>query len=157
MPISDSTADARKIRRSAFAAWREPFAIVAAPLVAKRIARRRSPAPLTEALIAEPHLAYDRIRAGEILGLARELPNVVATFNDIASTRSACLSGLGWALLPAYTVRDEVRRRELVALDADMGSAERFGVFWLRSRPAVASAVRHALRWLGEVSLSLEA
>lgn len=127
----------------------EPLAVVASPRWIGRRNRKKLDLPTL------PHLAFSRIDAGAILGLDHALYCVVAHFNDIASTRAACVSGFGWALLPAYSVREEVEAGRLIAIHTSVGRPERFGVYWLRGRSDLDPTARSALQWLEGISLSL--
>ena len=121
----------------------EAFVIVAAPAFLKRH-RVRAP----NAFIALPHLQYQRASASRLLQLSYDVPNIFASFNDIAGIRAAAVAGLGWAVLPAYAVRDEIRDRRLRALPGWTIRNERFGVWWMRDRADLTSWVARASAWL---------
>ena len=60
--------------------------------------------------------------------------NIVAYFNDIASARSACVAGAGWALLPRYAVKEELKTKKLIEVIPAKKGASKYGVWWLRTR-----------------------
>lgn len=126
----------------------EPFSVVAAPSFVNRhkVTQAREVLPLA-------NLQYQRATATGLLGLADDVPNVRATFNDIASAREACCAGLGWAVLPTYSVRRELDAGLLVALPGYEVSEEHFGVWWLRERPALEPWVDCCVQWLSSVTL----
>jgi DNA-binding transcriptional LysR family regulator len=74
-------------------------------------------------------------------------------FNDIASTREAAVARLGWAILPSYAVAREIRGRALVAVEGWKIAPERFGVWWLATRPGIQPWVRRAEEWLRRQNL----
>ena len=127
---------------------RESFAVVAAP---RWLSRHR--VRVAKDLLELPHLHYTRAPAAGLLGLARDLTNVVATFNDIAALRAACVAGLGWAVLPSYTVALERRAGDLKAVPGARIESEQFGVFWLRSRSSLDAWAERAAAWLEKQSL----
>ena len=127
---------------------RESFAVVAAP---RWLSRHR--VRVTKDLLGLPHLHYTRAPAAGLLGLAGDLTNVVASFNDIAALRAACVAGLGWAVLPSYTVALERRAGDLKAVVGTRIESEQFGVFWLRSRMSLDGWAERAATWLEKQSL----
>lgn len=81
-----------------------------------------------------PHLLCDRLSPDKIMNKADNQLNVLASFNDIATTRKACESGAGWALLPLYAVRIELESGTLEQITATGGGESNYGVWWLRGR-----------------------
>jgi len=126
----------------------EPFSVVAAPGFVERhgVEAARELIPLS-------NLQYQRATATALLGLPDEVPKVRATFNDIASVREACIAGLGWAVLPTYSVRRELDGGMLRSLPGYDVPEEHFGVWWLRERPALEMWVDRCVKWLGGVTL----
>ena len=127
----------------------EAFAVVAA---ASLLRRRRI--ATTSDLLALPHLRYQRAAAPRLLQLSHEVPNIVATFNDIAAIREACVSGLGWAVLPLYAVRRELQSRALTQLPLWKIRNERFGVWWMSGRTDLEPWIERASRWLESQTLA---
>jgi DNA-binding transcriptional LysR family regulator len=126
----------------------EPFVVLAAPAFLKRHRVRRA-----NGLLPLPHLLYSRAPAARLLSVPDELPNVVASFNDIANVREACVAEIGWAVLPKYSVRRELDAGLLAALPGWKLRSERFGVWWLRERADLDAWVARAVAWLGAQSL----
>jgi len=127
----------------------EPFVVVASSQLI------RSKKLSIEELVDLPHLKFSRILSSEALTLGFEVSNIFGEFNDIAAVRSACLLGLGWAILPAYTVRDEVKSKQLQVIDIDKIKLQKqfYSVWWLRERKSVLPAVEAATKWLHRQSL----
>jgi DNA-binding transcriptional LysR family regulator len=126
----------------------ESFSVVAAP----SLVSRHGVAKIKD-LIELPHLHYTRAPASKLLGLSVDLPNLVASFNDIGALRAACCAGLGWAVLPTYTVTAELNLRQLKAISGSRIAPEQFGVFWSRSRPSLDAWAERAISWLAKQSL----
>ncbi|MGQ0507075.1 MAG: LysR family transcriptional regulator [Myxococcaceae bacterium] len=127
---------------------REPLCVVASP---KLLKHHRVRAP--EDLLASPHLHYARLPAVRVLKLEHELPEVVAIFSDIASARAACVTGLGWAVLPTYTVRDELSAGVLQAIEWRGVEHELFGVLWVRGSALGETWGPRGASWLGRQRL----
>ena len=122
----------------------EPLLAVASPRLIKKHVLK-SAADLTGA----PHVRYSRIHAGLKLKLTHELSQTVCTFDTIATTRSAAIQSLGWALLPAYSIRDEIRDQRLKVIPTPGLSAEVYGVWWLRGNSRIENHwSQRAIRWL---------
>ena len=77
-------------------------------------------------------------------------------FNDWAGVRSASIAGLGWALMPRYTVELEILAGELIEIKPPKGRTiepEHYGVWWLRERTGLEPWVRRAVEWLKQQKL----
>lgn len=100
-------------------------------------------------LLKLPCLRYQRMPPEQYFELDRELAPPSAEFNTIASTRAAAEAGLGWALLPLYSVGWEVSAKKLALLRLEqMPRLEKYGVWWLRGNHSTAQWVDHAMTWL---------
>ena len=106
-------------------------------------------------LLATPHIQYKRTVTPRVLQLCYEVPHVRAAFNDIAAIREACVAGLGWAVLPAYTVRAEIERSQLKTVPGWKIADEQFGVWWLRGRTSLEPWVERAVKWLKNQPLGI--
>ncbi|MDA8792101.1 LysR family transcriptional regulator [Bacteriovoracaceae bacterium] len=60
--------------------------------------------------------------------------NVIASFNDIATTREVCLHSVGWALLPQYSVQKELKEEKLIKIKSHQWETTKYGVWWSRER-----------------------
>ncbi|MGZ5280021.1 MAG: LysR family transcriptional regulator [Pseudobdellovibrionaceae bacterium] len=100
-----------------------------------------------------PHLLCDRLPPDRILLKSDNKLNVSASFNDIATTRSACETGLGWALLPTYAVKDELENGSLVKIQALDGGESIYGVWWLRGRKQMEPMALRLHAWLKKIDL----
>jgi DNA-binding transcriptional LysR family regulator len=127
---------------------KEPLSLVASPEFFNR-----QKIKFASELIRAPHIRYGRINASLKLGFNQELSNIAYTFDTIASARAAAVAGLGWAILPAYSVRDEVGARRLrVLVDVPMNQ-EMYGVWWLRSNRSIERWIKAASQWLEKQEL----
>lgn len=130
-------------------AVKEPFVVVAAP-------RRLRPVPVTaHELAAHPHVQVQAIGAGQLLGLTSELPNVCCHFSEIGPARAACVAGLGWSVLPAYAVIDELERGALELIPFHRLPSEHYGAWWLRDRPDLTDLVDRVVTWLKALNLGV--
>lgn len=100
-----------------------------------------------------PHFLCDRLHPDKILAKADNQLNVIAKFNDIATTRAACTSGAGWALLPSYAIQAELEAGALVKIDEKAYGKSKYGVWWLRSRSYLKESSEKVSEWLREKKL----
>jgi DNA-binding transcriptional LysR family regulator len=100
-----------------------------------------------------PHLLCDRLYPDKILKKSDNRLNLKASFNDIATTRAACLQGLGWALLPRYTVKSEIDQKKLVVIDSQSSGTSNYGVWWLRNRKSIEPLSLKLKSWLEAIKL----
>lgn len=100
-----------------------------------------------------PHLLCDRLSPDRILQKSDNNMHVFASFNDIATTRSACLQSTGWALLPRYSVNDEISSGELVEIKAVGAGESKYGVWWLRGRKYLEPTAMKIRQWMENLSL----
>jgi DNA-binding transcriptional LysR family regulator len=101
-----------------------------------------------------PHLLCDRLAPDRILVKSDNSLNTVASFNDIATTRSACQLGIGWALLPKYAVLEEMANGSLVEIESMGGGESTYGIWRLRGRKYLEPSVAKLHDWLKKVELS---
>jgi DNA-binding transcriptional LysR family regulator len=99
-------------------------------------------------LYQTPHLLCERLYPDKIFLEQDNKLNVVALFNDIATTRAACLTGIGWSLLPRYAVRDELDRKELFVIGEKAPAQAKYGVWWSRSRYSKSETISKMCDWL---------
>lgn len=100
-----------------------------------------------------PHLLCDRLAPDRILMKSENPLNTLASFNDIATTRSACQLGMGWALLPRYTVQEELDRGLLVEIESIGGGESTYGVWWLRGRKYLQPIALGVQSWLKKIEI----
>lgn len=127
---------------------REEVSLFASPAFLKRFPLRR-----VEDLQAAPHVEFLRLPPSRYLQLKNQLENRFARFNDIAACRAAAVSSCGWALLPAYAVRDELENGKLKALDLFSVEQENYGLWWLRDRKTLKPYLQVLSGWLKEIKL----
>lgn len=102
-----------------------------------------------------PHLFCERLNPNKILENRENHTKIVARFNDIATTRAACVQGVGWALLPYYAIRNELADEKLILIDKLVYGKSKYGVWWLRNRPYVKDSCELIGTWLAFQELSL--
>lgn len=100
-----------------------------------------------------PHLLCDRLYPDKILKKSDNRLNLRASFNDIATTRAACIMNLGWALLPKYTISSEIHEKKLVVIDSESAGVSNYGVWWLRNRKSVEPLAFKLKQWLEAITL----
>jgi DNA-binding transcriptional LysR family regulator len=106
-----------------------------------------------EQITTLPHLLCDRLYPDRLFKKNDNILNVSASFNDIATTRAACLNNAGWALLPLYAVQKELDDKTLILLDIPDITGSNYGVWWLRSRKFLEPAALKLKNWLSSVDL----
>ncbi|MBX3034571.1 MAG: LysR family transcriptional regulator [Bdellovibrionaceae bacterium] len=100
-----------------------------------------------------PHLLCDRLSPDKIMNKSDNQLNVLASFNDIATTRRACEKGAGWALLPSYAVRLELESGTLEQIPSAGGGESNYGVWWLRGRKYLGVSAENLQGFLRKVDL----
>lgn len=103
-----------------------------------------------------PHLFCERLNPDKILARAENRTRIVARFNDIATTRSICVRGFGWAFLPYYAVYQELQNGELVQISRDIYGKSKYGVWWMRSRSYHKDFAEKVGRWIAQQPLALK-
>lgn len=125
----------------------EPFVVVAAPKFLTRHKIKNF-----EQLQKQDLLKFTRTE-NVILDLEVEASRYYGTFNDVGSIRQACVLGYGWAILPMYTIRKEIKDKALKIVPGLDLKPERYGVWWLRDRGSVEPWVNKAKKWLANQNL----
>ena len=100
-----------------------------------------------------PHLLCDRLYPDKILKKSDNRLNIRASFNDIATTRTACLTSMGWALLPRYTINSEIDEKKLVIIDSQTSGISNYGVWWLRNRKSIEPFAHKLKSWLEAIKI----
>ncbi len=100
-----------------------------------------------------PHLLCTRLQPEKILKASESYISIFARFNDIATTRAVCISGLGWALLPLYAVKEELKVGKLVLLDSEKHGEAKYGIWWLRKNTHYKPQAEKLIQWLSKQSL----
>jgi DNA-binding transcriptional LysR family regulator len=103
---------------------------------------------------AAPHLLYERMPPDKYMGEMGRQVTVLLQSNDIASIRTMCLEGVGWALLPKYSVQKELDEGLLKPCQAQRYESDRYGVWRLRSRKHLAADFTSACKWLSSIKLA---
>ena len=101
-----------------------------------------------------PHLLYDRMPPEKYMGPAVRQVKILSQSNDIATIRSMCLQGIGWALLPKYTVQEELDAGTLKLCHSTRYASDRYGVWRLRSRKHLSADFTSACKWLSSIKLT---
>ena len=69
-----------------------------------------------------------------IFKISKSVTPPKVTASDIATVRAMLVQGLGFSLLPYYTVKDEIKRGELIFAKHKLIEELKYGVWWPRSR-----------------------
>lgn len=136
----------------------EPFSVVATPdfISQHKISKKNGRVEMRKYLLELPYLQYLRPHQGRSLDTDDAPNDIVGSFNDLATIRSACCAGLGWAIVPSYTVRDEIRSGNLNVINCGLEPpAEKFGVWWVREHRAMQSWATRMTDWLSKQDLNV--
>jgi DNA-binding transcriptional LysR family regulator len=95
-----------------------------------------------------PHLLCERLHPDKILSRADNQLSIAGCFNDIATTKAVCLQGTGWALLPAYAIKNEIQSGKLVQMTTDSFGKSKYGIWWLRGRHHLKDSCEKLNSWL---------
>lgn len=106
----------------------EEIVIVASPSFAKKYKIGKS----EKDYLQLPHLLCERLSPDKIFSCLENKTSIIARFNDMATTRAACIQGIGWALLPKYSVQEEINNGLLVQIERQTFGKSRYGIWWLR-------------------------
>lgn len=109
----------------------EEIAVVASPHFIKKNLEK---SPTQESLLELSHISCNRLEASHVMGTILMAKNIFISTNDIASARAMCVEGLGWALLPVYSITQEIKEGALKVIQPFVYSNEQYGVWKLRSR-----------------------
>lgn len=85
-----------------------------------------------DALLSRPYLEFTRLPAHEILGLSENLPETYFRSNSVGFLRELVRKGLGWTIVPRYSVLPGERLRTFPIRSP---RPEKFGVWWSRQKP----------------------
>ena len=99
-----------------------------------------------------PHLLCDRLYPDIVFKKTDNKLNVFASFNDIATTRAACIAGCGWALMPKYAVISELCQKQLIIIDGVDVARSSYGVWKLRRRKTLDSYCLKLQNFLTNIS-----
>jgi len=115
---------------------------------------RRHGCKTWEKLQRAPHLAF--VTATGVFPfhefLSEETP-IAACFNDPMAIFKALEAGSGWTVLPYYALEPRVRTGEWIIFRGKERDADRYGVWWLRSRKGVAPLAQAMFVWLSQQRL----
>ncbi len=118
-----------------------------APVVSSKIYKAYSKIKKFKELENYPHILCDRLHPDRISTEPFLLQKTVSYSNDIAVARQLCLSSQGWALLPIYTIREELKFKKLKIVSDISFSFEKFGVWFLRERKSLTPFFNKAVAW----------
>ncbi len=100
-----------------------------------------------------PYLLCERLHPDKILSRLENHSGVVAKFNDIATTRAACVESIGWSLLPKYAIQKELAAKTLIQIDLTNYGKSKYGVWWIRNRNYLKGTIDKLNSWLKEKEL----
>lgn len=128
----------------------EPIVAVASPLFLKSYKKEIASGDYLKL----PHLLCERLHPDKILSRSESNQmHVEGRFNDIATTKSVCLQGVGWALLPSYSVKNELQSGKLALIEKESFGKSKYGVWWLRSRPHLKETTEKLITWMSKQEL----
>jgi DNA-binding transcriptional LysR family regulator len=128
------------------------------PVVSKKIFKKYQHIKKFKELESLPHILSNRLKPTQFIKDGFQLKNISTFTNDIATTRGLCMASEGWALLPLYTIKDELKSGKLIIINDKLTIRnEKFGVWCLRSRHALSPYYKKAIEWLSNTSDLLEA
>ncbi|MEK6774582.1 MAG: LysR family transcriptional regulator [Bdellovibrionota bacterium] len=99
-----------------------------------------------------PHIHCERLRPDRVVGMNWDSGNIVIHTNDIATAREMALQSIGWALLPEYAIRSELKSNLLKPLLNKTFDQEKYGVWFMRSRVHLEKDFKNACEWLKNVN-----
>ncbi len=85
-----------------------------------------------------------------IAGSGENTKRSFGTFSDISTLREACKLGHGWAILPYYTVVNEIKEGTLKIISGHRSQPMQFGVWWVRDRKSILPWLEKAQVWLAK-------
>jgi DNA-binding transcriptional LysR family regulator len=100
-----------------------------------------------------PHLLCERLHPDKILSRSDNQLVIEGRFNDITTTRAVCLQGFGWALLPRYAIKEELKSGKLIPIAQNNFGKSKYGVWWLRSRSHLKEDCEKLTAWLSKQEL----
>ncbi len=63
------------------------------------------------------------------------------------------MAGAGWALLPSYTVKEELRLKLQMEMDIRIFGSSQYGIWWLRNQSYLKDHVEKLTEWLQKKEL----
>lgn len=131
---------------------KEPCVVVGSP-------RRFTGGPTASLpeLLEAPALACLGWSLAEHLHLNHEGGSESWLFSDLSSVRAAAISGLGWAILPEYAVRDEIAQGKLSVVYSGHVEPLVLGIWWSRERKGLSNVVDRLAQWLARIPQPREA
>ena len=106
----------------------------------------------SDKIFSVPHLLCNRLFPHRIVENVTNV-NSVFSFNDIATTRAACIVGNGWALLPRYTVKDELKKKVLITIEGKAWASTKYGLWWSRERFSEIQSIKLISNWLKSIKI----
>lgn len=95
-----------------------------------------------------PHIYCERLKPDRVININWDSSNIVIRTNDIASARAMALEGIGWALLPEYAIRTELKEKLLKPIYDQVFDQEKYGIWRLRTRTHLEKDFTIASQWL---------
>lgn len=85
-------------------------------------------------LMTLPAVEHTGLTVRSLIANQPHYPEVVAQFDHISGVRGACCAGLGWSILPAYSVAKEIESGDLheISLPELSDIKEEFSVWYMR-------------------------
>ena len=80
-----------------------------------------------------PYVSHTSINIRELLRMDEAVPHPVAQFDHLSGVRQATVQGLGWSILPLYSVESEIEESRL-SMFHTLDRFEEFKLWWVPSR-----------------------
>lgn len=103
------------------------------------------------------HIHYSRNNLAKLYSMTKDQVNITMTLNDIALIRSSVMSSKGWAMLPTYTIKKELKEKSLIEVKQVKNwklTSYKFGVWWNRDKSYLKEHVDILVDWLGKQDLN---
>lgn len=135
--------------------YRQILAEPISPVISKKLKNEYRNITDFKSLEEYPHILCERL-APDRVSKKPFLTKVISAYtNDIATARSLCLTSQGWALLPIYSIKEEIRLKKLEVINNISFSLEKFGVWYLRSRKSLLPIFKNSVDWLIQNNINL--
>lgn len=104
-------------------------------------------------ILKRPAIHYLRINLPSVLNLKESLPESKFRTNNISVAVELVRLRKGWTIVPTYTVKSQLARRDLRVFDVSIDSQLKFGIWWPAERPVPSKVLQKLSASLARISL----